>query len=708
MIVATAGHVDHGKSSLVKHLTGMETDTLAEEKSRGLSINLGFAYYRFQDPRFQDPHLPGESSQDQLIGFVDVPGHSDFINNMLAGVAAVDFALLVIAADDGIMPQTREHLSILDFLGVSDGVVVLTKIDTVEASRVSEVKKDIENLLVTSALQGSALFPVSNINGEGIPQLLSYLEKKALFYSHRSATNAESSEESSENQQNPLNNEEFRFSVDRVFTVKGIGTVVTGTVVAGMVSVDDKLRHSGSADSARIKGIRVHEQSVNSGKRGQRLALNINISHHQIKRGDWLLGEALLLPVSSFDALLTIPAVEASKINRNVQLHLHHFSSHRLVNVKVLSLNHDKLAVRDGEVQNSSVRISGGKNKKLWVNLKLSSPLYCLSGDRFIVRDASASRTIAGGEVVDIFSPLRGKIDEARLAYLNSLQQTPDTGLSLLLESLSQGLNYSQYSTAKNFRVNNGLAIPGLVDEGDESLKELVASKDPAGPRYVFLKISGPYPKMILHLKYLQEFWQQVSSALYAYHKSYPDRQGMSEFNLMKATAYNGSYSFFRVLVKKLLDVELIFRSATLLHIAGHSAQLDKHDVVLLEKLKKILSDAGITAPRTGELTELLLYDKDVLDNRLRELCEKGYLLQVFKNRFYLLATIVEIAGIVEVLADSQENGAFSVIQFRDESGIGRNLCIQLLEFFDRQGFTRRIGDRRIVRQTKESIFSQP
>lgn len=713
MIVATAGHVDHGKSSLVKHLTGVETDTLAEEKARGLSINLGFAYYRFQDKNPLNQKL-----QDQLIGFVDVPGHSDFINNMLAGVAAVDFALLVVAVDDGVMPQTREHLSILDHLGITDGAVVLTKTDIVEQARVDEVKNEIESLLLTHSLHGSPVFSVSNISGEGIPPLLSFLEAKASFYSNDSNTVTASPdadlqaylEQSKFQKLPPLNQQKCRFSIDRVFTVKGIGTVVTGTVVAGCVNVDEKLRHAGGTEVARIKGIRIHEQSVNSGQRGQRLALNISLSHHHIKRGDWLLDEALMLPVKSFDALIKLTGIQEKKINRNVLLHLHHFSGHRLVNVKVLKYEKDSSAEQDG---------------KTWVNIKLSKPLYCLSGDRFILRDASASTTIAGGEVVDVFPPQRHVIDKNRLSYLHDLRQGAKDSLTLLLETQKQGVNFSMFSAAKNFHVNNESAVDGVLEEGafakgafttggaDQGvgpLRELlsdseISTSEMSSKRYILLTIPGPFPKVLLHLKYFGEFAEQALLVLKDYHLNHSDRQGMSEFALLKACTYSGSFQFFKILFGKLLEINLVSRTGTFVHLADHQASLDKDDLILFRKLETILLDAGTTAPRTGELVELLQYDQRVLDSRLKGLCEKGHLFQVFKNRFYLLSTIVEIAGIVETLAESQSNGEFSVIQFRDESGIGRNLCIQLLEFFDRQGFTRRLGDRRVIRQVKGSVF---
>ncbi|GAB1263361.1 selenocysteine-specific translation elongation factor [Aurantivibrio infirmus] len=677
MIIATAGHVDHGKSSLVKRITGMETDNLAEEKTRGLSINLGFAYYHFQD---------------HIIGFVDVPGHSDFINNMLAGVAAVDFALLVIAVDDGVMPQTREHLSILDLLGVSAGAVALSKIDSVEPARVEEVKKEVDELLASTVLANSPIFPLSNISGEGIPELLSFLQERALYYSAQPSFNTPALEGRNNVQIDDASREKFRFSIDRVFSVKGIGTVVTGTVVAGIVSLDDSFRHSASANIARIRDIRVHQNSIKKGLKGQRLALNISISHNLVHRGDWLLAEELLLPVQSFDAKIKLTNVKAEQIKSTVELHLHHFSSRRLAKIRVLNFEDMSL----------------DKDSEVWVNVKLQNPLYCLSGDRFILRDASASETIGGGKVVDIFPPTRRKLDGVYYQYLHDYDLPFQSSLPALLESQEQGVNYSMFAASKNLYIDNENAIEGVIDENRESIKEIISTEDSIEPRSILLKGSGHFSKILLHLKYFRAFKEQITSTLQHYHTQCPDRQGMSEFNLMKNSGYSGTYNFFRVLLKKLCEVGLVAKTGTLIHINGHQAQLDRDDVILFKKLQIILSEAGITAPRTGELVDILKYDQKVLDTRLKELCERGYLVQVFKNRFYLLTTILEIAGIVEKLADEQKNKGFTVIQFRDESGIGRNLCIQLLEFFDRQGFTLRNGDRRIVRQIKEDVFSIP
>ena len=313
LIVATAGHVDHGKSALVRQLTGIETDTLQAEKERGLTINLGYAYHHFR--------TDGEPAGRPItLGFVDVPGHTDFIHNMLAGVSSVDSALLVVAADDGIMPQTREHLAILSLLGIKQLIVAISKIDKVDELRAVEVEKQLSELLATFGFSDPDFFPLSNVSGEGISELKTHLMTLA-------------SEKL--NPEIKPSDQEARFLIDRSFSVKGIGTVVTGCLRSGQMSTGDQLVQGLSGNVARVRSIRLDRDTIKTLHAGQRAALNISLDQTSVKRGDWLLASPIHHTVRRFDC--RIQAAELPhRFKPSAQYHLYHGCGHHLVNIRVL------------------------------------------------------------------------------------------------------------------------------------------------------------------------------------------------------------------------------------------------------------------------------------------------------------------------------------------------------------------------------------
>ncbi|MGH8663342.1 MAG: selenocysteine-specific translation elongation factor, partial [Burkholderiales bacterium] len=295
MIVATAGHIDHGKTLLVKALSGVDTDRLPEEKSRGISIDLGFAYVP----------VPGAD----LLGFVDVPGHERFVRNMLAGVCGIDLALLVVAADDGVMPQTVEHLQILDLLNVSRGIVAITKIDRVNAARVAEVSEAVQRLLAGTALEGAALLPVSATAGTGVDALRTRLFEQARHIQARESAGRR-----------------FRYAIDRVFSVSGSGTVVTGTVFNGTVKVGDRLIVSPPGLAVRVRGIQVHGKAAEQVGAGSRCALNLSgekLDKEALRRGDWVLDETIHRPTRRIDANVKVLAAEAEPLAHWTPVHFH-------------------------------------------------------------------------------------------------------------------------------------------------------------------------------------------------------------------------------------------------------------------------------------------------------------------------------------------------------------------------------------------------
>lgn len=659
MIIATAGHVDHGKTSLVKQLTGTDTDRLEEEKKRGLTINLGFAY---------------QDIGDQVLGFVDVPGHIDFINNMLAGVASVDFALLVIAADDGIMPQTREHLSILNLLGIQKGAIALTKIDLVSSERVEKVKNDIHTLMQASPLANSPIFPVSNVSGLGLGELQSHLQEMVL---------------DDVNTVGDIKEGYCRFSIDRSFVLKGVGTVVTGTIVSGKLKLGDSLFHSRTHQAVRVRGLRVDQKEVDSAGAGQRVAVNIKVNHQSVHRGDWLLNQAILNPVTDFDAELTFVDGDDRFLKHNGDVHFFHNASHCLAQVRKLHF-----------YQNND-------SKKMWVQIKTRQSIFGLYGDRFILRDSAGKRTIGGGTLVDIKPPARRRHAPERFQYLKRLHQQDQLAIESSLKENHGDIQLKDFSQARNLSEKSlsCLIQPLLVK--NEELLEFFNGKwtKSINPQGVLLGDTEISAGTLLGLGSFLSLSQSLIEKIQSYHNEYAERQGLAPLELKRLSQFTGSYAFFQRILHKLLDIKVLAKTGTLVHWPQHKAQDKPEDLAFLKRLEPLLLEDQLTAPRTRELCEALDIDLEALDQHLHRLCLSGKLAQVAANRYYLPQSLLLHAEIVERLVAAADDKLFTVIQYRDESKVGRNLCIQILEFFDRQGFTLRRGNKRMVQKPKESLF---
>lgn len=646
LIIATAGHVDHGKSSLVARITGVDTDTLAEEKARGLTINLGYAYLHFESV-----HTGVHSTN--TIGFVDVPGHTDFIGNMLAGVGAVDAALLVIAADDGIMPQTIEHCAILNLLGVSRLAVALTKIDRVDAAQIAFITDQIRDLLKNTEFAHAELFQVSNTSGEGIPALITHLQRWCDDVDTQSET---------------LQQHHFRYLIDRSFTVKGIGTVVTGTARAGYARTGDSVLHTGTGATTKIRGLRLDQTVIAGIEHGQRAAANITLGHLDLSRGDWLVDPQLYHPISRFDARIQFLA-SAEPVLENAHYHLHIGASHHIVTLRNLDPNTNR-----------------------YFQIKSNDPLVAHFGDRFILRDPAADHTIAGGRVIDIFVPRRGRASEQRLAALAAMDQTDAEAIAALIELLPEGLDLEQFALTRNLRV--------------EPLQNLLASLLNEGLQAVALKREKAELPVLLHRDLFESHCTNIIEHLKKFHAAHGNLQGISEPMLSREIRFEGSHRLFNALLQQLLQKGLVKRTGTLLHLPGHATALSQEEEDFLTRVRPILIAAGRVAPRTRELVDTTGIPLKALDRLLRQITKAGTLIKVAENRYYLPETMMELAEFVETLVNTNtDDEGFTVIQFRDASGIGRNLCIEILEYFDRIGFTRRDDNKRFLRTDKDNIF---
>ena len=419
MIIGTAGHIDHGKTTLVRALTGIDTDRLPEEKARGISIELGYAYA---------PLANGD-----VLGFVDVPGHERFVHTMLAGATGIDFALLVVAADDGVMPQTREHLHILTLLGIEAGAIALTKVDAVDADRITTVTREIRSLMANTLLAEVPIFSVSGRTGIGVDVLRRFLEQRALEQGGRNDGDAH-----------------FRLAVDRSFTLAGFGTVVTGTVHSGEVQVGESLIVAPAGHAVRVRGIHAQDRTSERGTVGQRCALNLaGISREDVQRGDWVVAPPVSLSVERFDARLTLLVDEDKPLRSGAMTHLHLGAAHVPARVVILD-SEPSVGGRDDEIAPGQTGL---------VQFVLQRTIASWRGDRFIVRDGSASRTLGGGQVLDPFAPQRYRRSAERLRTLRALQEPSAAAqLAALIENAPFGVDLVRFGRAANVRNPERLA----------------------------------------------------------------------------------------------------------------------------------------------------------------------------------------------------------------------------------------------------------
>ena len=639
MIVATAGHIDHGKTVLVKALTGQDTDRLPEEKRRGMSIDLGFAYRRLDD--------------DTVLGFVDVPGHERFIRNMLAGVTGIDFALLVVAADDGPMPQTREHLAILDLLEVPAGAVALSKIDRADATRTDEVAAEIEALLGKTTLAGSPVFPVSGTTGAGVDALGAHLQDAARTWRARRADG------------------NFRLAVDRSFTLPGAGQVVTGTVFSGRVRVGDRLVLRPPGARVRVRGLHVQNAPAETGGAGDRCAVNIvgtGLRKLDAHRGDWLLDEAADAPTARLDARIRVLAGEARALKHWTPVHVHCGAGDVTGRVAVL------------EGRPLAPGASG------LVQLVLDREIGALRGDRLILRDQSARRTVGGGRVLDPFPPKRGRARPERLAMLQALTaNAPAAALAGLLAASPEGVDLGRLALAWN-----------LTPEAADALwAEVPMARIGTADRPIGLTVAR-----------LASLREMTLRALADWHEARPDAPGAASEALRRGLPERLSRPVFDALVADLLAGGRIVESGGMLRQPEFRPQMAPADEKLWHRVAPLLEAGGLRPPIVRELAAEIGLDHTKVERLLVRSARLGLVVRVTDNRFYPPHAVLDLAAAAEAVAESAPGGQFSAAAFRDHTGIGRNLTIEVLEYFDRVGFTWRDGNARAIRRPAKEVLA--
>jgi selenocysteine-specific elongation factor len=626
MIIATAGHVDHGKTTLLQAITGVNADRLPEEKQRGMTIDLGYAYW---------PQPDGS-----IIGFIDVPGHEKFLANMLAGVGGIDHALLVVACDDGVMAQTREHLAILRLIRRPILTVVLTKADRVDDARITQVRQQVIAELTAQGWQTDqiTLFVTTITAGHGISELREHL-----------AQCHQQDEDSGQLQQR------FRLAIDRAFSVKGAGLVVTGTALAGKVVVGDTLWLTGGNCPVRVRGLHAQNQNTQQAQAGQRIALNISgdISKQQINRGDWLLAQQ---PPEAVDRVLV--TVDADLPLQHWQpLHLYHAARH--ITGRFSLLNSSFI---------NTPPPTDDKPSLILAELLLDNPLWLAENDRLILRDIAAKKTLGSARVIHLAAPKRGKRQPAYLSWLTALTQAA-TDHQVLDLHLTQGpVSLRSFSWARQLTDPDMAALLAVTDSvvvGD------IALSDP-------------------HARQAQ---QTLLHVLCLYHQQHSDQLGLGRARLRRMALPTLDEGLVFHLIDNLLAQGMLKHTRGWLHLPQHGLAFTGQEQVLWQQAATYFIDEPWWM---RDLAAQLQTEESDMHSLLRKAAQLGHITAIVPDRYYLSQRIEQFADLVRELDACQ--GSVSASDFRNRLGIGRKLAIQILEFFDRSRFTRRRGNDHLLR----------
>lgn len=633
MIIGTAGHIDHGKTALLKALTGQSGDRTPMERKRGITIDLGYAYVDLGD--------------GSTTGFIDVPGHERFVHNMLAGASGIDAVLLVIAADDGIMPQTREHLAIVEMLGISHAIVALTKIDRVDEDRIRQLEDDIAAFLESGPFAGSPIFPVSSLRGDGIDALRQALARLAETIHRRSDDGL------------------FRLSVDRAFNLTGTGIVVTGTAFSGRVATGEELLIGTAGMAVRVRGMHAQNRQVNEAFAGQRVAVNITgerLKLEDLRRGDWLLAEPLFAPTTRLDISLNLLPQETKALRHWTPVHVHLGAQD--VTGRVALLEAESLS----------------PGRSMLAQLVLNAPVQAIRGDHLVLRDQSARRTLGGGRVLDNQPPSRHRRSPERLKQLCALAHgSVEDAVSVMLAQAINGIEPKRLTRLFNLLPDRFLS--------DDVLE--VATK--TGPRL-----------------FSKDNWQllgdQLQQGLQRFHLEAPDEPGPDRDRLRRYALPQLERSVFIAVVESALAQKRIQSSGAWLHLPSHQVVLSDADEQLWQSIRPLLTSAGFDPPWVRNLARTMEKDEQVIRLLLRKLAQMGRVHQIVRDLFYCDETVQQLAHVL--WQTYHETGVISVTGFRDRLGIGRKRSIQILEFFDRAGLTRRLGEERRFR-TEAALYQQ-
>jgi selenocysteine-specific elongation factor len=622
-VIGTAGHIDHGKTALVKALTGIDTDRLPEEKRRGITIDLGFASW------FTDEYQ---------IGFVDVPGHERFVKNMLAGVGGIDSVLLVVAADESIKPQTREHFAICKLLGIRTGVVAITKSDLVEPDIIELVRLEIEELVAGSFLAGKPIVPVSSVTGAGLDDLRKAILASVAEIDDRDATTRV-----------------FRLPIDRVFTMKGFGSVITGTTLSGKLNVDSDVEVLPGGLRSRARSIQVHGQPRDSASAGERTSVNLpDIELEKLRRGQQVLTPNALRPSQIITTRLALLS-DAKPLKEQTRIRFHHLADELLGSVRF--------------VDDTGAELLPGRSA--FVQIRLESPVVAVSGDRFVIRRYSPAFTIGGGEIIDAHLPkLRRNTRPELLQTLAEGTLTDRVELMARLEGL-RGL------TIREVQARTGIRFETLLKD----LKNLPHLADSGDRRWIHRDTIGDFRRQAM--EFLDRYFKENRMAI---------NVPKSEF-VQQLLPHGSDPALINFLLQDLAREKIIALEGDAIDIPGRSKKLGGAEGELARMIELRFADAGLQPPPVSELINTIQQKPKVIEGVVGFLVKQGTLVRL-ADGVYVHQKILDAAR--QRMA-SRRGETIDVGQFKELFGLSRKIAIPLLEYFDRQGVTKRVGDARQV-----------
>ncbi|MFH2013168.1 MAG: selenocysteine-specific translation elongation factor [Pseudomonadota bacterium] len=633
IVLGTAGHIDHGKTSLIKRLTGVDTDRLKEEKLRGITIELGFA--------------PLTLPSGERIGIVDVPGHEKFVKNMVAGVGGIDIVLFTIAADEGIMPQTKEHFEICSLLKIKKGLIAVTKTDLVDEEWLELVKSDIEEFIEGTFLEGSPIIPVSSFTGEGIPQLLAELDNLAEKVEVKSSEGL------------------LRVPIDRVFTMKGFGTVITGTLYSGKVSVGQTIEILPVGVETKVRGVQVHNESVGSATAGLRTALNLHgIDKYSIKRGEVITHPGTIVPTSLVDVYLEHLPSSPKPIKNRTKVKFHTGTS-EIVAV-VIFFDRDKLP--PGEAA--------------FARLKMETPAIIMHKDRFIIRSNSPVYTMGGGEVLDSYPTKRKKFFKEILPNLEVFQSDDKKGIikTHVYNSGFKGLSIRELQ----MRIDISPSMLSTLLDGLMTNKELIQfDKDTI---------------RVVHQGVYDNLREIMIEQIKNYHMAYPMKEGMSKEELKTKLHKDVNAKLFNKAIVELTKTDKIQGIKDKFRLTDYSVSLKGSQKEIQNKIEDIYSKEKLSPPTYKELVDRLGVDASEVKAVLDMLVEKETLVKI-KEEFYFNSDAVTRLK-EDLVVFLRENKEVTISQFKDITKSSRKYSTPLIEYFDKIRVTIRVGDKRILRES--------
>jgi len=631
-VLGTAGHVDHGKTSLIKSLTGIDTDRLKEEKRRGITIELGFASL----------HLPSGPT----LGIVDVPGHEKFIKHMVAGAAGIDLVLMVIAADEGVMPQTKEHLQICSLLGITTGLVALTKTDLVEKDWLDLVQSEINEYLKDTVLAGSPVIPVSAVKETGLPELLAQIDKTVSRLKEKTDDGI------------------FRLPVDRIFTMKGFGTVVTGTLISDRIKVGEDIQILPEDITARIRGIQVHNAPVEEAFSGQRTAINLQgIEKTTLARGNVLVRPKTVWPTKRLDVVFEYLSSNIRKLKTRSLVRLHTGTTEIMTRIVFL----DREELSPGE--------------KAFAQLNLAEDDVVVTRDHFVLRSYSPVTTIGGGFILD---SLPGKHKRKNEKVLDDLQILQNGALA---EKISVVLERSGF---------DGINLNTLAFRLGEHARKIREILDKLFSSHRAILLSGE-DTTCLSVQLFRHLEEMIIQNLATYHKKNPLQAGMPKEELKSALPPAVSAKLFNMALTSLGKNDAVASDKEHVRLSSHLVQLEGDEDEVRQSITLTYAQAGLTPPSLGEVLNGFKNNKTKAQNIIKLMLRDGELIKINEELCFARDTLVKLRE--DYKAQLIRDGQATPATFKDLTGLSRKYIIPLMEYFDVSKLTVRVGDHRILRE---------